>query len=111
MASFFVTQVRGVQVVEVSGRLDGDSSPRLGRQLDDLIEQGHSALVLDMGNVEYISSPGLREIVRIYKIVQTQDGDLRIANPSDRVMDVFELAGLDTTLRIFQTRNQAVESF
>ncbi len=109
--SIFVSTMKGVQVIEMAGRLDGDSAPVLGRELDAVLAEGHSRIVLDLGSVDYISSPGLREIVRVYKLVQKMGGDLRIANPSDRVMDVMELAGLDTTLRIYTTRLQAVESF
>lgn len=109
--SIFVTEIKGVQVIEMAGRLDGDSAPELGRELDNALAHGHTFIVLDLGSVDYISSPGLREIVRVYKLAQAQQGDLRIANPSDRVMDVMELAGLDSTLRIYTTRVQAVASF
>ena len=110
--SIFVSEMKGVQVIEVAGRLDGNSAPVLGRELDAVLAGGHAHIVLDLGSVDYISSPGLREIVRVFKRVQRKGGDLRIANPSDRVMDVMELAGLDTTLRIYyDTRVQAVDSF
>ena len=55
--------------------------------------------MLDLGGVEYMSSAGLREMVRVLKRVKRSGGDLRIANPSDRVKEVLELAGLDTHFR------------
>ncbi len=64
-----------------------------------------------MGSVDYISSPGLREIVRVFKRVHADGGDLRIANPSDPVMTVMRLAGLDDTLQIYPTRSAAASSF
>ena len=106
-----VTEQQGVHVLEVSGRLDGDSAPALGREMDGIIAANNYRLVLDLGDVDYVSSAGLREIVRVYKIVQDKAGDLRIANPSDRVMDVMALAGLDTMLHIYQTRHQAIDDF
>lgn len=111
MSTISVTKIKTVQVIEVIGRLDGDSAPEMGRLLDQAIDDGCSQLVLDLGSVDYMSSPGLREIVRIFKRAQQQGGDLRIANPADRVMDVMELAGLDTTLQIYPTRIAAVNSF
>ena len=106
-----ITEVKGVKVIEVTGRMDGDSSPEVGRALDAIIDAGHSKLVLDLGSVDYISSPGLREVVRVYKRAQQVGGDLRIANPSDRVMTVFELAGLDTMIHIYDSDVAAINSF
>jgi anti-sigma B factor antagonist len=106
-----ITEVKGVKVIEVTGRMDGDSSPEVGRALDAILDAGHGKLVLDLGSVDYISSPGLREVVRVYKRAQQVGGDLRIANPSDRVMTVFELAGLDTMIHIYDSDVAAINSF
>ncbi|MBN1680578.1 MAG: STAS domain-containing protein [Anaerolineae bacterium] len=111
MFSINVTVTKGVHVIEVIGRMDGDTSPGVGERLDEAIAAGHNQLVLDLGSVDYISSPGLREIVRVYKLVYQGGGDLRIANVSERVMTVFELAGLDTTLHIYTSRMDAINSF
>lgn len=111
MATITITDVHNVRIIEVIGRLDGDTAPEMGQQLDQALDTGHVRLVLDLGSVEYISSMGLREIVRIFKRAQAQGGDLRIANPSDPVMSVMQLAGLDTALNIYQTRAAAVQSF
>ena len=111
MATLSVSEINDIRVIEVIGRLDGDSAPDLGRLLDQAIDEGYHRLVLDLGSVDYLSSPGLREIVRVFKRVQQASGDLRLANPSDRVIEVMELAGLDTVLQIYQTRTEAVNSF
>lgn len=111
MSLVTVSEFNDVRLIEVVGRLDGDSSPEMGRSLDQIIDQGHHKLVLDLGSVDYISSAGLREIVRVFKRVQQDSGDLRIANPSDPVMAVMELAGLDSMLQIYQTRTAAINSF
>lgn len=111
MATLSVSEINNIPVIEVIGRLDGDSAPDLGRLLDRTVDEGYHRLVLDLGSVDYLSSPGLREIVRVFKRVQQAGGDLRLANPSDRVIDIMELAGLDTVLQIYQTRTEAVNSF
>jgi anti-sigma B factor antagonist len=111
MATISVSQTKDVRVIEIIGRLDGDSAPEMGRLLDQAIDEGHRQLVLDLGSVDYMSSPGLREIVRVFKRVQQAGGDLRVANPSDRVIEIMELAGLDTVLQIYRTRMAAVDSF
>ncbi len=60
-----------------------------------------------------MSSAGLREIVSALKKVKRNSppGDLRIAQPSDRVREVLEMAGLDTIFHIYDTQGEAVSSF
>lgn len=111
MPAISVSETKGIQILEITGRMDGELAAAMGQALEEILSQGHDKLVLNLGNVDYISSPGLREIVRAYKRAQAGGGDLRIANPSERVMDVFKLAGLDTTLQIFRSDIQAVDSF
>jgi len=111
MPAISVSETKGIQILEITGRMDGELAAAMGQALEEILSQGHDKLVLNLGNVDYISSPGLREIVRAYKRAQAGGGDLRIASPSERVLDVFKLAGLDTTLQIFRSDIQAVDSF
>lgn len=111
MTTFNLADFNNIRIIEVTGRVDSDTAPELGELLDQALNTGHVRLVLDLGGTEYISSAGLREIVRIFKRAQAQRGDLRIANPSSPVMAVMELAGLDTALNIYHTRNEAIRSF
>lgn len=106
-----VSEMKRVQLFEVVGRVDSNNAGTLGSALDKSIEDGKSNLVLDLGGVEYMSSAGLREMVRVMKVVKKKGGDLRIANPSDRVREVLELAGLDSIFEIYPTQVEAVGSF
>ncbi len=105
------SEMRRVRLFEVSGRVDSSNANELGQELDRTIDDGNTNLVLDLANVEYMSSAGLREMVRVLKRAKRTGGDLRIANPSDRVREVLELAGLDTIFEIFPTQVEAVGSF
>jgi anti-sigma B factor antagonist len=98
-------------VVEVNGRVDSMSANQLGDALSNVIDDGHVKLVLDLSGVEYMSSAGLREIVTAVKKVKRASGDLRLAQPSDRVREVLEMAGLDTIIRIFPTQGDAINSY
>ncbi len=95
------SEMRRVQLFEVIGRVDSNNANDLGAALDKTVDEGKSNLVLDLGGVEYMSSAGLREMVRVLKRVKRTGGDLRIASPSDRVKEVLELAGLDTIFEIY----------
>jgi anti-sigma B factor antagonist len=100
-----------VTLVEVSGRIDSMNANELGAALTDTIDGGHIRLVLDLRSVEYMSSAGLREIVTALKKVKRETGDMRLAQPSPRVREVLEMAGLDTIFRIFPTQGEAIGSY
>ena len=105
------SEMKRVQLFEIAGRVDSTNATEMGNVLDRAVDDGKSNLVLDLGGVEYMSSAGLREMVRVLKRVKRSGGDLRIANPSERVKEVLELAGLDTIFEIFPTQVEAVGSF
>lgn len=97
-------------LMEISGRIDSMNANQLGEALNREIEGGHVRLVLDLSQVEYMSSAGLRELVSALKKVRGT-GDLRLARPSPRVQEVLEMAGLDTIFQIFASRDIAMSSF
>ncbi|NDJ77853.1 MAG: STAS domain-containing protein [Chloroflexi bacterium] len=105
------SQMKRVQLFEVVGRVDSTNATELGQTMDRAVDDGRNNVVLDLGGVEYMSSAGLREMVRVLKRVKRGGGDLRIANPSERVQEVLELAGLDTIFEIYPTQVEAVGSF
>jgi len=100
-----------ITLVEVRGRIDSMNANESGAALADTISNGHTQLVLDLGSVEYMSSAGLREIVSALKKVKRETGDMRLAQPSPRVREVLEMAGLDTIFRIFPTQSEAIGSY
>lgn len=106
-----VSELKRVFLLEISGRVDSVTATELGEHLNNAIDNGNNRIVIDLNEVEYMSSAGLREMVAALKRVQHGTGDVRIANPSDRVQEVLELAGLDQIFKIFPTQVEAVGSF
>lgn len=111
MVSIEVTGQEHVTLVEVSGRVDSMNADQLGTALSAQIDDGKTNLVLDLAKVEYMSSAGLRELVAALKKVKRAEGDMRIAQPSIRVREVLEMAGLDTIFLIFDSQVDAVKSY
>lgn len=111
MLDINVAGVQNATLVEVSGRVDSMTANQFGEALKTAIDQGSVNIVLDLSGVEYMSSAGLREIVGALKKVKRASGDLRVAQPTERVMEVFEMAGLDTILQIFPSQREAVGSY
>jgi anti-sigma B factor antagonist len=100
-----------VAVMSVTGRVDSATAPELESQLRALVDGGKTHIVLDLKNVEYMSSAGLRAMVSTLKSVKRVNGDLRLANPSARVEEVLHLAGLTSIFTMFPTQEAAVGSF
>jgi anti-anti-sigma factor len=97
-------------ILEAAGRIDSSNASELGQALSSIIGRGRTHLVLDLAKVDYMSSAGLRELVGALKRLQG-NGDLRLAQPSERVLEVMEIAGLDTIFKIFPSLAAAVESY
>lgn len=111
MIEINVTDHNQVTLVEVSGRVDSMNANQFGEALGSQIEKGKIHLVLDLSSVEYMSSAGLREIVTALKKAKKARGDLRLAQPSQRVREVLEMAGLDTIFTIYKSQSDAVASY
>ena len=81
---------------ELSGWLDTQTSSVLGAALDEL-DPAVTELTIDMKELEYISSAGLRQIVAAHK---KMDGKLTVKNVSPEIMDVFNMTGFRKRLNI-----------
>ncbi len=91
--------VNGVALtVKVEGRLDTTTSPKLEEELRGSVG-GVTCLVFDFEKLEYISSAGLRVLLAMQKIMNKQ-GEMRIKNVSETVMEVFEITGFSDILTI-----------
>lgn len=100
-----------VSVMKVTGRVDSVTAPDLETALKRLADSDKVHVVLDLKDVDYMSSAGLRAMVSTLKAVKQVNGDLRLASPSPRVEEVLRLAGLTSIFSVYPTREEAVGSF
>ena len=98
-------------LVTVNGRIDGSNASELDDAFNGLVDEGRHNIVADLSGVEYMSSAGLRAMVAALRSCKDKGGDLRIANPSQRMGDVLSLAGLDTIFSIYDDQTSAIGSF
>ena len=82
-------------VMELAGWLDTQTAPELEAAIGAL--DGAASLILDLKELEYISSAGLRQLVAAHK---KMNGELTIRNVSTEIMDVLQMAGFDKRLHI-----------
>lgn len=85
-----------VTVVAVAGQIDLYTAPHLRHTLDGLIAQGHTRLVVDLREVDFIDSTGLGVLVARHRLLRHQDGWMHLVATSERVLRVVAITGLDT---------------
>ena len=82
----------------VSGRLDTQTAPELEKELDNILAD-IKELVFDMTNLEYVSSAGLRVILKAQKAMNAQ-GSMKLTGVNDSIMEVFDITGFLDILTI-----------
>jgi len=102
------TKKNEVKVFRLSGRLDSNTSPTLEKKLNEAIESGAKNMVIDFENLDYISSAGLRIILKTTKDLKKRDGAIILCAMQDYVKEVFEIAGFDSFLPIVPEVDDAV---
>lgn len=86
--------------LRIQGRLDGYWSDHFANALDEYVRQGGHRIRLDLAEVVFLSSAGIRVLLRFYKQLRSIQGSLIVANPSEPVRKVLELSGLKMFLAV-----------
>ena len=87
-----------VATLVIAGRLDTQTAPELEKELD-VVVAGLKELVFDMTALEYVSSAGLRVILKAQKIMNAQ-GSMKLTGVNDSIMEVFDITGFLDILTI-----------
>lgn len=91
------TQDASILTIAIEGRIDTTTAPELEKEIDAIADI--TELVLDFSGVDYISSAGLRVILKAQKLMN-QQGKMKLVNVKDDVMDVFDITGFLDILTI-----------
>ena len=97
-----------VKIVGLRGRLDANSSRNVEKQLQALIDQREKRLVLDLSELTYISSLGLRVFIVVAKEMQKVNGKLALAKLNEHIYEIFKIAGFTRIFTIYPTCEEAV---
>lgn len=87
-----------VNTIVLSGRLDTVTAPQLEAELEKILLNSDT-LVLDMANLEYISSAGLRVILKAQKVINTK-GTMKLIHVGESIMEIFDITGFSDFLNI-----------
>ena len=106
-----ITNEGDISVVSLEGSLDTNTSQEAGDALDKLVDEGKTKLVVDLTNLDYISSSGLRIFLAASKKLKPLGGEVRVSGLNETVNEVFEISGFTMILKVFKTAAEAKEGF
>lgn len=98
-------------LVSVSGRLDQTQTPDLEECLNALLDQGRHRIVVDLANVNYINSGGLRCLVTAWRKANRSGGNVVLTGLRSRVYDVFSMVGFDKVFDVYPDHARAADSW
>lgn len=102
------SQIEGKVVVHVAGRMDAENAAQLEGQCESCIAEGNIGLIVDLGELSYVSSMGLRSFVKIAQKLKSKGGELRICRLTGLVRQVFEITRLNQVFPIYDSVESAV---
>jgi anti-anti-sigma factor len=98
-------------IAKTEGRIDGSNAREFQVALDAAIDASERAVILDMEQLSYISSAGLRVILLTAKALQNQKAKFAICSLSASIREVFEISGFDKIISIHANQAEALDSF
>ena len=105
-------EVDGVTVLDLSGRITlGEGSVQLRDAIRDLIGKGQRSILLDLGEVNYIDSSGLGELVSAFTTAKNQGANLKLLKLTKKVHDLLQLTKLYTVFDIYDDEASAIASY
>jgi anti-sigma B factor antagonist len=104
--------VGDVVVLDLKGKITlGEGDELLKDKVNSLVNQGRRKILLNFGDVPYVDSAGLGEIVRTYTTVSRQGGSLKLLSLTKRITDLLAITKLLTVFETFDTESDAIKSF
>ncbi len=98
-------------IFKLNGNLNSNTSPELEDKIFEAIKNESKNMILDFEDLDYISSAGLRVIMKTAKNLKQSEGMIVLCSMQDYVKEVFEIAGFDAYLPIVPTMDDALNQF
>ena len=103
--------VQDILVLNCDGRIVfGEESAELRDSVKTLIAQ-NKKIVLNLGGVSYIDSGGLGTLVALYTTAHNSGGSIKLCNLTQRVGDLLQVTKLLTIFEVYETEEEAIQSF
>ena len=110
--AFTVRESHDITIIDLRGRITlGDGSVTVRDAVHDLLSNGQKRILLNLGEVNYIDSSGLGELVSAFTAAKKQGGELKLLNLTKRIQDRLQTTKLYTVFDVKDEEASAVESF
>ncbi len=97
--------------IELDGRLDAQQSDSIETKLMELIGQGYVNMIIDMKNVQYLGSSGIRVLLATLNKLNNEEGKLKILNISDTGLKILRTMEIINRFDMYDNREKAIEEF
>jgi anti-sigma B factor antagonist len=101
-----------VTVIDFGGRITlGEGSALLRKTIRDLLEDGRTLFLLNLGDVDYIDSSGIGELVSAFTAVKSREGEMKLLHLTKKVRDLLQITKLFTVFEVFSDETSALNSY
>ncbi len=97
-------------VLALSGKLDATTAKAFENKILTVIDSGAQRLVVDLAQLDYVSSSGLRVFLLAAKRLQATNGKITLCGLQDQIRPVFDLAGFSSIISIYGSRDDAIKA-
>jgi anti-sigma B factor antagonist len=105
-------QAGSVTIVDLSGQIKlGEGSSVLRDTVKDLLAKGQKKILLNLGDISYIDSSGIGELVAAYTSVRNQDGEMKLLHLTKKIHDVLQITKLYTVFHVLDDEAAAIAAF
>jgi len=102
---------QNVAFMKVKGRVDSETAPELENALTKLLDENRNKVVLNLQSVEFLSSAGLRALVRALKDAQKSGGDVHLVSVSEPIEVILRTVGMLQMFKMYSTNEEAAAGF
>lgn len=106
-----LSSLNNIEIISLYGYLDAHTAPILEKSIQDLILNNKYKIIVDMANLDYISSAGLGVFMAFIEEIRDKGGDIKLAELKPKVYKVFDLLGFPILFKILPTIDEAVQQF
>ena len=104
--------VGDIQLLDCNGKITlGEGTMTVRNTVRDLLNDGKKKIVLNLGNVNYIDSSGIGELVSTYTTVTNSGGQLKLLNLTKKIQELLAITKLLTVFQVFEDEKAAIASF
>ena len=109
--SIVTDNIQSVSIVKIKGRVDSETASDFDAALSKLLNDNRNKIVLDLQSVEFLSSAGLRAMVKALKDAQKSGGDVRLSSVSQPIEVILRTVGMMQMFKMFSTTDEATAGF